>query len=132
MKQASQLLLISFGCLSISACSSTQLVSYSIIQQSNQCHIQAPTITNISSQEEQMKFIEKYSLFKTPDSKQDLTNLFKEHSQDESLFIVAQGSKPSSGYGFKINGLTAKLDGEQLTLPIMFTSPKQGSFLLHK
>ena len=129
MKQAAKLLLISLGGLSISACSGSQLVKFSVIQQSNQCHIQAPEIVPLSSKKEQAEFIKRYSLFKAPETRDNLTQLFDKHAQYEPLFIVAQGQKSSAGYGFDIQGDQAKLDNEQLTLPIFFKSPAQDAYL---
>lgn len=123
-----KILLISLSGLSVSACSSTQLVDFSVIQQSNQCHIKSPNIQPLSSAKMQTQFIENYTLFKTPELAQDLTTLFKKHSETEELFVISQGSKSSAGYGFDIQGSQATLNQDTLTLPILFRSPAKGAF----
>lgn len=120
-------LLLSLSGLSISACSGPQLIPFSLIQESNQCHINTAKIVQISSQQAQHEFIKTYSLFKTSDTQQGLETLFKQHAQHEALFIVSHGTKPSSGYGFHIHGKQAELHDKRLTLPITLTSPAKGA-----
>ena len=122
-------LLVSLCSISLTACSTKQLVDFSIIQQSNQCHIPAQAISLLSSERQQTEFIEKFSLFKAPEASQELNALFTHHTDFETLFIVSQGSKPTAGYGFNVHGNQAELFNNTLLFPIKFTSPNQDAYL---
>ena len=129
MRVSKRFLLLTLGSLSISACSSTQMINFSVIQQSNQCHIQAAKITSLSSESEQAQFIKRYSLFKTPETNEELVRSFAQHSEDEKLFIISQGTKSSAGYGFEVQGEQATLNNHTLVLPITLTSPAKDAYL---
>ena len=129
MSVQNRFLLLTLGSLSITACSSNQMINFNVIQQSNQCHIQAAKITTLSSESEQTQFIKRYSLFKTPETAEELTRSFAQHSEHEKLFIISQGTKSSAGYGFEVQGEQAKLNNDKLVLPIAFTSPAKGAYL---
>lgn len=122
-------LLISLCSISLTACSTKQLIDFSVIQQSNQCHIPTAEISLLSSDKEQAQFIKKFSLFKPADTSQALSELFLLHAEFETLFIVSQGSQSTAGYGFDVRGSQAELFNNMLLLPITFTSPNKDAYL---
>jgi len=115
-------------CLSLTACTSHQTVEFSVIKESIQCRIQQEKIEAISSQQDKDQLIKQLSSFKdrgNPNS--SFAQLLMEHSKQEQLFLVSQGQKPSSGYGFLVAENTGSLINSTLTLLISFTSPDKNS-----
>ncbi len=113
--------------LNLSACSSTQLISFSVIKESNQCQESDARISYLKTVDDQNRFIKNYSLFKLPDASQELRALFNQHSGTEKLFLIALGRQPTAGFGFNIQDTKGSLTNNILSLPITFTSPDPAS-----
>tara|TARA_R110001592_G_scaffold93168_3_gene270774 strand:+ start:5061 stop:5570 length:510 start_codon:yes stop_codon:yes gene_type:complete len=115
-------------CLSMTACSSQQAVGFSVIKESIQCRIQQPTIKAISNQQDKDELIKQLSSYKNKENPSNpFAQLIMKHSETEQLFLVSQGQKNSSGYGFLVSGNEGLLIDSTLTLPISFTSPDKNS-----
>lgn len=112
----------------ITACSSSQTIPFDVITQSNQCYQQEAKITPLLTAKEQTNFLSRFSAFKLPEDKEALSSAFKQHAQTQHIFIVSLGSKPTSGYGFKILSNAGRLEHHTLSLPIALTSPDADSF----
>lgn len=113
--------------LCVTACSSQQNIHFSVIKESNQCRTTTAQITQLASEEEQKNIINQLNRFSDTQSLEKLTLLFEQHAANEHLFLVAQGQKPSAGYGFKIVAESGSLIEQTLTLPIYLTKPEPDS-----
>jgi len=105
------------------ACASSQNVDFSVIHQARQCGYAEAGISHLDSAEQQTWVINKLSPFSDESERQALRNLFTEHARKENLFLIAQGSKPTAGYGFEVKAKMAPLEKDTLRLPIRFSQP---------
>tara|TARA_R110001592_G_scaffold258236_4_gene522030 strand:+ start:5075 stop:5584 length:510 start_codon:yes stop_codon:yes gene_type:complete len=117
----------SLTALSLGACSNQQTVNFSVLKESSQCRTPHPKISQLSTSQEQDNLIRSMSSFKGQTKQNALIDLIQTHAKSESLFLISQGQKPTTGYGFTILSNTGSLIENTLTLPITFTSPEPGS-----
>ena len=105
------------------ACASSQNVDFSVIHQARQCGYTEAGISHLESAEQQTVVMNKLTPFSDESERQALRNLITEHARKENLFLIAQGTKPTAGYGFDVTAKMALLEQDTLKLPIRFSQP---------
>ena len=58
-----------------------------------------------------------------------LNEILSTHQVDQRLYLLAQGSKPTPGYGFTVLADKALIEDKTLYLPIRFTEPDKGMMM---
>lgn len=111
------------------ACASTQAVNFSVIHQANQCGYTEASITSLNSAKQQALVINKLTPFSDESDRQTLRELFTKHAQKENLLLIAQGTKPTPGYGFEVMTKVATIENDTLQLPIRFSQPDKDKMM---
>jgi hypothetical protein len=111
------------------ACASSRNVDFSVIHQASQCGYAEAGISHLKSTEQQTLVINKLTPFSDESDRQALRSLFAEHALKENLFLIAQGTKPTPGYGFEVTAHVAPLEKNTLRLPIRFSQPDKDRML---
>lgn len=120
---------ISLVAWNLGACASSKEVAYATIHQANQCAINQAQLSKLDTQAEQEDLINKLTFLKPDSSRQSLRDLLTDHASREQLFLLAQGSKPTPGYGFAWLADHASIESATLKLPLRFTHPDKDAVL---
>lgn len=111
------------------ACAATQSADFSVIHQANQCAYAEASIIQLDSVEQQTRVINKLLPFGDAPARNALRKQLSQHERNEKLFLIAQGSKPTPGYGFEVSAKVATIENETLQLPIRFSVPDKDMML---
>jgi hypothetical protein len=110
-------------CSQLLACTSISKVDFSVIHQSNQCAYTDAIIEPLHDHLTQTQLINRLMPFSESEDRNMLQADFSQHARQEKLYVIAQGSRSTSGYGFDTRSNQATLKDTILQLPIYFTRP---------
>lgn len=110
------------------ACASSQNVDFSVIHQASQCGFAEAGIIQLDHSK-QTWVINKLTPFSDESNRQVLQTLLEEHAREENLLVIAQGTKPTPGYGFEVLAKIATVNNSTLQLPIRFSQPAKDKML---